>query len=188
MIQARKQNTTTYPIVFLLVDSNDHVTGKTGLGASPVVTLSKNGNGFGAALGVISEIEDGWYALTGDATDRDTLGSLAIHIEATGADPCDLLVLVVEYDPFTGLGSMLGTGAVEYTPSRAVDPSSDPIDGVDTIVNTSATNPTVGRMARGYTNALGLIDPPFWLDPGTYYVWRQHGLYSFTNPETVTVT
>lgn len=105
MIQARKQSTTTYPIVFLMVDSNDHVTGKTGL--TPTVTISKNGAAFGAAAGAVSELTSGWYALAGNATDRGTLGSLAVHASATGADPCDALILIVSYDPFVDVATIL---------------------------------------------------------------------------------
>ena len=38
----------------MMVDSTDHVTGETGL--TPTVTLSKNGGGYAAAAGAVSEI------------------------------------------------------------------------------------------------------------------------------------
>ena len=80
-----------------------------------------------------------------------------------------------------------GSGSVAYTPDRVTDPSGNPVDGVDTWINTSATNSSVGIQARAYTNALGVVDAPFMLDPGTYYVWRQKGGSSFLNPQTVVV-
>lgn len=98
MIQARKISTTTYPIVFFMADSADHVTGKTGL--TPTVTISKNGGAFGAASGAVAEIANGFYSLAGNATDRNTLGTLAIHASASGADPADIVVQIVNYDPF----------------------------------------------------------------------------------------
>jgi hypothetical protein len=104
MIQARKISTTTYPIVFFMADSADHVTGKTGL--TLTVTLSKNGGSFGAASGAASEIGNGWYAIAGNATDRNTLGALAIHAAATGADPADVVVQVVNYDPYAIVGAV----------------------------------------------------------------------------------
>lgn len=94
----RKQSTTSYPIPFLMVDSADHVTGKTGL--SPTVTISKNGAGFGAAAGAVAEVANGWYTLAGNATDRDTLGTLLIHASASGADATDAACEIVAYDPF----------------------------------------------------------------------------------------
>ena len=104
MIQARKISTTTYPIVFFMADSADHITGKTGL--TLTVTLSKSGAAFGAAAGAASEIGSGWYALAGNATDRNTLGALAIHAAATGADPADVVVQVVNYDPYGIVGEI----------------------------------------------------------------------------------
>lgn len=97
-MKQRQQSTTSYPIVFLMVDNTDHVTGKTGL--TPVVTLSKNGGAFAAAAGTVSEVGNGWYALAGNATDRNTLGSLAVHATGVGADPSDDLYVVVPWDPF----------------------------------------------------------------------------------------
>lgn len=94
----RKLSSTGYPIVFFMADSADHVTGKTGL--SPSVTISKNGGAFGAASGAVSELSNGWYALAGNATDRGTLGALAVHASASGADPADVLVEIVSHDPF----------------------------------------------------------------------------------------
>lgn len=95
----RKQGSTSYPILFFMADSADHVTAKTGL--TPVVTLCKNGGAFGAAAGAVSEIANGWYALAGNATDRDTLGELALHAAAAGADPADRYCEVVSWDPYS---------------------------------------------------------------------------------------
>ena len=92
-----KQSSTDQPLVFLMVDSTDHVTGKTGL--SPTVTLSKAGGSFNACAGAVTEIANGWYKVAGNATDTGTLGPLALHAAATGADPVDILYEVVAFDP-----------------------------------------------------------------------------------------
>ncbi len=84
-----KQNT-VIKIPFFMVDATDSITGKTGL--SPTVTLSKDGAGFVSAVGSVTEIGLGWYYLTpstSGANDIGTLGSLALHATATGADPFD---------------------------------------------------------------------------------------------------
>ena len=94
----RQLGSTAYHIVFLMVDSNDHVTAKTGL--TPTVTLSKNGTDYVAAAGAVSEIANGVYKLAANATDLNTLGVLALHASATGADPVDMLLEVVSHDPF----------------------------------------------------------------------------------------
>lgn len=96
MSYAIKQSTTAYPLVFLMVDSSDHVTGKTGL--TVTVTLSKAGAAFGAAAGAVSEISAGWYKVAGNATDTGTLGPLALHATSSGADPTDMIFEVVAYD------------------------------------------------------------------------------------------
>ena len=101
-MRVRQQSSTSHPVTFLMVDSTDHVTGKTGL--TPTVTLSKDGGAFAAAAGAVSEIGNGWYALAGNATDRGTAGDLLIHASAAGADPVDERYLIVPWDPFDGAG------------------------------------------------------------------------------------
>lgn len=98
MNKLRKQSDSTYPMMFLMVDSTDHVTGKTGL--SPTVTISKNGGSFASPSGAVSEIANGLYKIAGNATDSNTVGELWIHATATGADPTDTAYTVVPYDPF----------------------------------------------------------------------------------------
>lgn len=99
-----QQSTTAYALVFFMADSADHITGKTGL--TPTVTISKNGAAFGAVSGAVSEISSGWYKVAGNATDSNTLGSLALHATGTGADPCDMLFEVVKFDLANGRTGM----------------------------------------------------------------------------------
>ncbi|HVC95878.1 MAG TPA: hypothetical protein VND64_19465 [Pirellulales bacterium] len=94
----RQQNSTNHAVPFLMVLASDHITGATGL--SPTVTLSKDGAAFGAAAGAVTEIGNGWYLLAGNATDRNTLGELAIHATAATADPSDDKYCIVPWDPF----------------------------------------------------------------------------------------
>jgi hypothetical protein len=90
-------NSTSRPLLFLMVDSSDHLTGKTGL--SPSVTISKNGAAFGAPAGAVTEVANGWYKVAGNATDSNTVGALLLHATATGADPTDEAYDVVGYNP-----------------------------------------------------------------------------------------
>lgn len=92
-----KQNDTSKPLAFLLVSSSDHISGLTG--ASPVVTISKNGASFVAPTGTVSEIGNGWYKLVPGAADVGTLGPLLLHATASGADPVDLEFRIVAFDP-----------------------------------------------------------------------------------------
>jgi len=96
-VRLLKKDDTSKAIVFLMVDSTDHITGKTGL--TPTVTISKNGGTFASPSGTVSEIGNGWYKFTPAAADVDTLGPLLIHATATGADPVDVEYRVVAFDP-----------------------------------------------------------------------------------------
>ena len=73
-----------------MVDSTDHISGKTGL--TTTVTISKNGAAFGAPAGAVTEIGSGWYKIAANATDSNTIGSLLVHATATGADPLMLFM------------------------------------------------------------------------------------------------
>lgn len=77
-------------LVFLMVESADHITGLTG--ASPTVTLSKNGGAFASPSGAVTEIANGWYKVAGNATDSNTAGPLALHATAASGDPTDIVV------------------------------------------------------------------------------------------------
>jgi hypothetical protein len=83
------KQSTAYTRMFLMVDSTDHFTGKTGL--TVAVTLSKAGAAFGAAGGTVTEISSGWYKIALTTTDTNTLGELAYHCTSTGADATDFV-------------------------------------------------------------------------------------------------
>ncbi len=92
------KSSSSYPCMFLMIDSGDHVTGKTGL--SPTVTISKSGGSFASPSGSVTEISSGWYKVAGNATDSNTDGPLLLHATGSGADPTDTICgTVVEFDP-----------------------------------------------------------------------------------------
>jgi len=78
-----------YTRMFLMVQSGDHTTPATGL--TVTVTLSKAGGAFAAAGGTVTEVANGWYKIALTTTDTGTLGDLAYHCTATGADPTDFV-------------------------------------------------------------------------------------------------
>jgi hypothetical protein len=106
-----KQSTAVAPLLFLMVDSSDHITGKTGL--SPTVTISKNGGAFATPAGAVTELSGGWYKIAANATDSNTVGQIAIHATASGADPCDDKSYEVEV---VGLGDLVRSA----TPANAL--------------------------------------------------------------------
>jgi hypothetical protein len=96
----RKQGSTDHPVTFFMVSDLDGRTPKTGL--TPTVTLSKDGGSFSPAAGTVSELGGGFYALAGNSTDRDTLGSLVAIAVASGAAAAPFQAgEVVPWDPFS---------------------------------------------------------------------------------------
>ena len=87
-----KQSTAANVMVFM-TDSTDHVTGKTGL--TLTITASKDGVAFASISPTVTERGDGWYNLALTTAHTDTLGDLALHVTATGADPSDLVCRIV---------------------------------------------------------------------------------------------
>jgi hypothetical protein len=119
-----KQSATDKVIPFLLVSSTDHINGVTGL--SPTVTLSKNGAAFAAPAGAVAEIGNGYYKLTPNAADTNTLGLLILHASSAGADPSDRESLVVANDPYDaadlGLSSLAALeGRLPASPAAVGD-------------------------------------------------------------------
>jgi hypothetical protein len=139
-MRQRQQNSTVYPVTFFLVQSGDHITGLAG--AMPIVTISKNGAAFASASGTIAEIGSGWYAWAANTSDRSALGELAVHVEATGADPVDFNLEIVPWDPFDanlGLNRLDAAvtsraSAVDYTAVRAAK-----LDNLDATISSRST-------------------------------------------------
>ena len=78
--------------MILMVDSTDHVTGKTGL--TLTITASKDGAAFASISPTVTERGNGWYNVALTSSHTDTLGDLALHITGTAADPADIVLLV----------------------------------------------------------------------------------------------
>lgn len=93
------KSSAAYPFAFLMVDSADHISPKTGL--TPTVTILKANTGsFASPSGAVTELANGWYKVAGNATDTNTDGPIILHATASGADPTDMIVgVVVDYDP-----------------------------------------------------------------------------------------
>lgn len=83
------KQSTAYTRTFKMIDSSDHFSKKTGLTCT--VNISKAGAAFGAAGGAVAEIANGWYKVSLNTTDTNTVGDLAFYITATGADDTDFV-------------------------------------------------------------------------------------------------
>lgn len=77
------KNTALAGFTFLMVDSTDHVTGKTGLTVTAVRSL--DGAAFGACANAVTELSDGLYTIDLAAGDLNG-NNVVLKFTATGAD------------------------------------------------------------------------------------------------------
>ena len=107
-----------YPVGFLMV-SHDRLTPV--LGVLPLVQLSKNGASWVPAVGIVTEVGDGWYQLAGDPADRDMPGEVVLMATVTGAEKTWGKFDVVVPDPydFITLSPAERTAAADVTLTRA---------------------------------------------------------------------
>lgn len=108
-----RQSTARNILVFM-ADSSDHITGKTGL--TLTITASKDGAAFASISPTVTDRGSGWYNLALTTSHYDTLGDLALHITGTGADPTDLIIEVVSYNPQDG--AYLGLTGIDDLETR----------------------------------------------------------------------
>lgn len=78
---------TSRNLMIFMVSNTDHVTGASGLAIT--TTTSKDGAAFATVTPTVTDRSNGWYNLALTAGHTDTLGDLAFHLTASGADPCD---------------------------------------------------------------------------------------------------
>lgn len=114
---------------------------------------------------------------TGFIKDTDSMVDLA-HI---GADNDTLETLSDQMD---GIGSQAGAGGITWTYTLTDADSGNPISNADVWVTTDEAGNNV--IASGVTDAAGSLT--FYLDAGTYYLWRKKSGWNFTNPDTEEVS
>jgi len=94
---------TAVNITVLMIDSSDHVTGKTGLSAGLTIYATKAAGTPATITPTVTELDStnvkGVYKLALTTGHTDTLGELLLHITATGADPTDIKWQVSTYLP-----------------------------------------------------------------------------------------
>lgn len=159
-------------ITFVLIDSGNVEVA--GLGTTFTVSVAKGVNAFVLGTGTKSEIGSGWYGYELTANECDSVGALAVKAIGAGTVQQNLSY-------FVG-GANAGAEAFTYTLTSTE--GGTPIEGASVWVTTdSAGNHTI---ASGTTDAAGVVT--FYLQAGTYYVWRAHSGYSFSNPDVETIS
>jgi hypothetical protein len=94
----------------LMIDSSDHITGKSGL--TLTITVSKDGGAFATITPVVTDLGTGWYNLALTTTHTNTLGDLCLHVTGTLADPTDVRDQVVVDLPGATVASVTGSVTV----------------------------------------------------------------------------
>jgi len=165
-------------IVFVLVNAAGAEV--SGLGAVFSLEISKNGGGFVAGVGAKGEIGNGWYTYLATAAEANTVGPVAVRAWGAGTIQQNLEYVVERRVP----------GAVEYTYTVTDSGTGLPIEGVEVWVTTDIGGSNT--VWNGDTDVFGIARDDFgnlpWLDPGTYYFWKQRsGYVDDQNPDTEVV-
>lgn len=91
--QGKLKKDTAKDVTILLIDSSDHITGKTGLAAGLTIYATKAAGTPAAITPTVTELDStnvkGLYKLALTSGHTDTLGEFQLHITGSGADPAD---------------------------------------------------------------------------------------------------
>lgn len=154
-----------------------------------------------AAVPSVSQIQSGLPKLTDLADTEDIQSGLATATNVSDSQAAIIAAMPTvltsaqirqEMDSnSTKLASILnavvptaGSGDIAYTYVLTDDETESPIVGAEVSVSTDSAGANI--VASGTTDINGSVT--FNLDAGTYYFWRDHPNYSFTDPDTEVVS
>ncbi len=161
-------------ITFVMVDLSG--TEVAGLGAALNVDISKNGSGFIAGIGTVSEVGNGWYSYDLTSAETDTIGPLSISVTGAGCVQQNLEYVVVD--------RLVGVTDFQYTLTNSI--TGLPIEGAAVVITTDIAG--VNVIWTGETNVFGIAVDTYGNKPrlahGTYYLWRSKVGYEFSDPDT----
>lgn len=136
-------------------------------------------------VAAVKTVVDAILVDTGTTLEADLDAILADTDELQGdlanGGRLDLLIDAVKAK--TDLITGTGAGAVTFTYTLTSSIDSAPIPDAAVWVTTDAAGEEI--VASGSTDAAGQVT--FYLDAGTYYLWRQKAGWNFSNPDTETV-
>lgn len=133
------------------------------------VTVSAAGAAFVPGAGSTGVIGSGWYYYDLTAAETSTEGPLAITITSPGCANQNLLFFI-QSPTIT---------ARKFIYTLRDNATHVPITGAE--VWASSDNLGQIEIDHGFTDGTGKVT--FFLNPGTYYLWKTRAGYSFTNPE-----
>ena len=158
-----KQSTASQSVLIgPFVDSTDGVTAETALTvANTDIRLSKNGANIVAKnSGGGTHDENGWYTITLDATDTDTVGRLQLHCAVSGALPVFAEFQVLEETIFDALIGASATGLLPANmtqisgDSTAADNLEAALDGTGGVTITAALT---GNVTGALSGSVGSV-------------------------------
>lgn len=193
-----KQSTASQSILIgPFVDDTDGVTAETALTISNTdIRLSKNGGNMAAKnSGGGTHDENGWYTITLDATDTDTVGRLQISVIETGALPVYTDVQVLEeavYDAMIGSGAGLEVDVTKISgDATAADNLESMYDGTgyadDDAPATQAQVSAIGSgSGAGFNFPVTADNTAGAIIGGITFVGSQTGTYTNTESNLIT--
>jgi len=118
-------------IIFTLHDANGNLeAGKTGLSAN----LSKNGGSFASVAGTISEIGHGYYKVSSDVANFDTVGQCKLYVWKTGTSYRGGTQFIVKPRVSREVygGTIQHQGSAPGITFQLLDSNGNPVDGAVT--------------------------------------------------------
>lgn len=157
MIEIRQSSTS--PLLFLLVDAADLKTPATGL--SPTVVISKAGGSFAAPSGSVSEVGHGIYRLDASAADTGTIGALALHATAAGAHGSPMLYEVVSHTRAEVMAAIAGLASAPTTAQIRAELAAE-LARIDVAISSrnAAPPPDAATIQAATAAALAAYDAP----------------------------
>ena len=159
-------------ITFVLVDASGVEVA--GLGTAFTLTVSKAGGAFAASAGTKAEISGGWYSYLLTASECDTLGALSIKVTHASTAQQNLAYFV----------GGANAGAVAFTYTVTSTEGATPISGASVWVTTDSAGLIV--IDSGTTDVDGEV--LFYLQPGSYYFWRNAPGFTGNAPDLEVVS
>jgi len=164
-----KQSTIATVVLGPFVDATDGSTPETGLG-SLTVRLSKNAAAFGArndataTANMTGTGNEGYYTCVFNTTDTNTLGQLAVVVNASGALPVRQDYLIVTNDEWDRMhattGSITTLGIVARNTAQAATSTTIQLASVETFENDTVVGCIVGALGsnQGYWQFRAITD------------------------------
>lgn len=191
-----RRNTPTTVKAGPFLSTSDGNTERTGLTiAQADIRLSKNGGAYAQSANVAGATHDenGNYGVPLNTADTDAEGRLSLYIHMGTALPVWERFMVLVEDVFDALvnGTQFlqtinaGAGSETFNYTLTEDDEVTPIADAKVWITTT-NSPSANIYAHGYTDAFGKVT--FYVDPGTWYVWRVKAGYSFSNPDVEVVS